>query len=240
VPTLGSPQDDLIFGNETSRQEQFWAGLPTQVSILNDCSAPNAYSTPSHQILYGISLFQRLVQNFHGNPLPVAGVLAHEWGHQAQFANGWMTPDQSTARATELEADAFSGYYMALVGQFSWAPITDYFTAVTSFGDYDFNSPSHHGTPQERLGAARLGFDTGVQALQTGPLSYTQLHQIFSSRISQFSHTATRVVVSNATARRVVNELAHSEAAAIWRGETRGSDEPPPYVADPMKFAPTR
>lgn len=52
---------------------------------------------------------------------------------------------------------------MALGESYAWGSIDDYFSAVASFEDYNFNDPSHHGTPEERLTAAQLGF--GLQDL---------------------------------------------------------------------------
>ncbi|MFL6388896.1 MAG: hypothetical protein ACJ71U_15545 [Terriglobales bacterium] len=238
--SFGDPNADAAFGSEVNFQETFWQGLPTNVHVWNDCQNPNAVSLPSHDILYGIRLFQMLATSFPGNGLPIAGVLAHEWGHQAQFAFGWMQNTEPTARPTELEADALSGYYMALAKSFAWPLISDYFAAVANMGDFNFNDPSHHGTPLERLAAARLGFDTGIRVLQTQvPLSYPQLHQIFSAAIASFPASTLQFdAVSDATSLDFLNALRASEFFDILKGYTRGSDLPIPVVRNKAKLFP--
>lgn len=240
LSSFGDPNADAAFASEVNFQETFWQGLPTNVHVWNDCQNPNAVSLPTHDILYGARLFQMLAISFPGNGLPISGVLAHEWGHQAQFAFGWMQSTAPTVRATELEADAFSGYYMALAKSFAWPLISGYFTAVANMGDFNFNDPSHHGTPQERLAAARLGFDTGIRALQTQvPLSYPQLHQIFSTAIASFpTATLTFDAVSDATSLGFLNALRTSEFLDILKGYTRGSDVPIPGIPKKAKLFP--
>jgi hypothetical protein len=88
----------------------------------------------------------------------------------------------------ELEADAFSGFYMGVGKSYSWGSIDNYFSGVASFGDYNFNDPSHHGTPQERLAAVQLCFQTALEVIQTGtPVTYADLHRIFATAIGGFS-----------------------------------------------------
>jgi hypothetical protein len=41
---------------------------------------------------------------------------------------------EPTSRPIELEADAFSGFYMALGESYSWTSIDNYFSAVASEG----------------------------------------------------------------------------------------------------------
>jgi len=186
--TFGDPNSDAAVQAEAANQSYFWSGIPATVYPWNDCSGPNAVSLPTGDILYGVSLFQQLVAAYGGDAAPISGVLAHEWGHQVQFNNGWFMSSEPTSRPIELEADAFSGFYMALGESYSWTSIDNYFSAIASEGDYNFNDPGHHGTPQERLTAAQLGFQTAIQSIQTQtPLTYAELHQIFSTAIQGFA-----------------------------------------------------
>lgn len=230
---VGDPSVDAGFSSEITYQSGFWGGVPATVYAFNECSPQNknAMSFPGGTIVFGQYLAYDLLTQF-GSALPIAGVLAHEWGHQVQFDYGWQNRSASTARPTELEADAFSGYYMGLAKQFAWSQINSYFAAVASFGDYNFNDPQHHGTPQERLAAARLGFDTAINALQTGRrYGYPDLHFVFTAQIgtsvlrtSAFSGDAG---APSAAAAALLNELNVDQVTAIASGASRGSEVVP-------------
>jgi hypothetical protein len=232
VSTFGDPTVDQTFSQEITIQSSFWNNIPASPLPWNDCKAPNAESLPGGNILFGVNFFQLLITQNNGDSLPIAGVLAHEWAHQIQFDNGWMVQTEPTVRSTELEADAFSGFYMALAKGWAWAYINDYFTTLASIGDYDFTNPSHHGTPQERVAAANLGFTTGLNAMQTAqPLSYAQLHQIFSSSIQSFSTgELLDSVPGDERVSSVLNAIRQSEMRAILEGKTHGINVVPPNV----------
>jgi len=239
--TLGDPNSDATFSAEVSFQGQFWDGIPANVHPWNDCNGPNALSLPSSDILYGVNLFQQLVQAYGGDAAPISGVLAHEWGHQIQFDNGWFTSSEPTSRPIELEADAFSGFYMALGESYSWGSIDNYFSAVASFGDYDFNDPNHHGTPQERLAAAQLGFQTALQVIQAGtPVTYAELHQIFAPAISGFSERRINTETTNRTARNFLNLLDTEQIRDILNGVNRGRDVSVPTVENRERLYPRK
>jgi hypothetical protein len=226
APSLGDPNSDAVFQNEVGNQAYFWNGVPANVHYWNDCQSPNSVSLPTGDILYGVNLFQEMVTAYGGDAGPISGILAHEWGHQVQFDNGWMSGDEPTAAPIELEADAFSGYYMALGESFSWNSIEDYFAALASLGDYNFTDPNHHGTPQQRLAAAQLGFQTALQAIETQtPYSYADLHDIFSGTIAGFD---ARQISPGATNRpnvgRVLARLDYEQISQILDGMSRGKD----------------
>ena len=90
-------------------------------------------------------------------------ILAHEYGHQIQFANDIIndeleqTPENT--RRVELMADAFAAYFMAhRKGPFLQPLIiTRYAKTAFAAGDCAFDSPGHHGTPNQRRKAAELG-----------------------------------------------------------------------------------
>jgi hypothetical protein len=231
--SFGDMTADSFFYNEVQNQTAFWNGIPATPLILNDCNGPNAFSLPDGHILYGINLFQLLATAYGEDPAPLSGVLAHEWGHQVQFAGDWMTSNEPTAEPIELEADAFSGYYMALgPDNYPWTSISNYFSAVSSEGDYDFNNPSHHGTPAQRLAAAQLGFQTAVQAAQTNTqFSYSDLHQIFSSQIATFESVSSSVPqVASEKAKIVLSRLDTRIIHGILDGTTRGPDLVIPFT----------
>jgi hypothetical protein len=181
--SLGDPFWDNKMSQEVYIQRNCFNGIPANVYILYEPSAQmkNAYATPDGNILFGYFMHYYTIQAY--GELPVAGILAHEWGQRTQFTAGWQ--DYNKVSYKELEADAFSGFYMALAKQFAWSQIQSYYANVYASGDYNFNSPQHHGTPNQRLQAAYLGVQTAVSAMQTNTrYSYNQLHGIFINQIS--------------------------------------------------------
>lgn len=240
--TFGSPTYDAAIQAEAANQAQFWNGVPATVYPWNDCSGANAVSLPSGNILYGVNLLQQLVASYGGDEAPISGVMAHEWGHQIQFDNGWFMSTEPTSRPIELEADAFSGFYMALGENYSWASINNYFTAMASEGDYNFTDPSHHGTPEERLAAAQLGFQTAIEVVETQTqVTYADLHQIFSSAISGFSVKRLPIPdTQDSVADRFLAVLDSSQILDILNGRNHGNDASVPDVGDRRHLYPRK
>lgn len=95
------------------------------------------------------------------------GILSHEWAHQIQFNNFdvWY-PDGAAdnvpeaTRTTELEADYFTGYYLThrMGGTHSWYRTKQFLELFYNIGDCSFESDGHHGTPQQRMEAAKRGY----------------------------------------------------------------------------------
>ncbi|ANH83416.1 hypothetical protein A8C56_22690 [Niabella ginsenosidivorans] len=203
--TVGSPgtftfkeaQNNKFLAQEVSIQRNFWNQVPATVSLLFEPSDAyrNAYALANGNIYFGYYLFYYMVNRFsvispnEVSPLPVDGVLAHEWGHEVQFRLGWANYANNTER--ELEADFFSGYYMGLEKQWYWKQIQTYYTAIYSSGDYAFSSPNHHGTPGQRLNAAYTGLTTAVYEINNNVhYSYNQLHDIFRKNLEYiYKHT---------------------------------------------------
>ncbi|MEM8814483.1 MAG: hypothetical protein AAGE85_01505 [Pseudomonadota bacterium] len=191
INSFGDPAFDLQFSQEIAIQGSFWAGVPATVYAFDECAPDrkNAYAHPDRYILMGYWMARDVVFTT-GSALPVAGVLAHEYGHQVQFQNGWMTSNEPTARRTELEADMWSGFYMALAKAWTGPEINTYFQYLFSLGDFYFHDPNHHGTPNQRLAAGYVGFDVGYQVGTSGqPLSYVELHNIFIREVDRITAT---------------------------------------------------
>lgn len=185
--TIGNTLNNLFWdqkmSEEVALQRNFYGGIPANVYILYEPSVQykNAYANTNGNILFGYYMFYYTVATY--GELPVAGVLAHEWGHRVQQhlnLSGYYRPEHR-----ELEADAFSGFYMALRKQWSWAQIQGYFANVYATGNYLFNAPDFHGTPDQRLAAANLGVNIGLNALSNGiQYSYYDLHSLFLNAIT--------------------------------------------------------
>ena len=180
--TLYNPFYDQKMTEEVTIQRSFFNSVPANVYILYEpnVNLRNAYASSDGNILFGYFMHNYTIQTF--GELPVAGILAHEWGHRAQQTFNWN--DYYKPEHRELEADAFSGFYMALRKQWAWSQIQSYYANVYASGNYLFNSPDFHGTPEQRLKAAYKGVTVGVYALQNNiQYTYSQLHAIFFGEI---------------------------------------------------------
>ena len=102
-------------------------------------------------------------------------IFAHEFAHQIQFANGYRLPTAGTTAAertryTELMADAYSAYYLthkrgATMNQ---KRVEEFLNVFFYIGDCAFTSSGHHGTPNQRLKAARFGFSVADEYQKQG------------------------------------------------------------------------
>lgn len=110
-------------------------------------------------------------------------IFAHEFAHHVQFEldvpsdpvpsldpNG---PDEAEeTRYLELMADAMAAYYLTHKrgGTYNWWRVEDFLRVYFTVGDCFFDNPGHHGTPEQRLRAARLGFDLASDAQMQGQI----------------------------------------------------------------------
>ena len=223
--SLGDPGLNQAFYSEVNYQQNFFSALPASVYVWYEPNGlRNALSTSDRRILFGYNMFHYTLQYYNG--LAVSGVLAHEWAHQAQFTFGWS--QQGTLK-NELEADAFAGYYMAFMPQYLWSQIQGYYANVYASGDYLFNDPGHHGTPNQRLAAAYLGVTTAVQAMNNGQgYTYAQLHNIFRQAIAN----DILFVADGSHA-----PVADSEVARIAQGRSRGQEVVYPGLSEAARLA---
>lgn len=120
-------------------------------------------------------------------------IYAHEFAHHIQFENGYLDdpipsfdpagPDEAEeTRYFELMADAYAAYYLthARGGTLRQKRVTQFLEVYFSIGDCSFANPGHHGTPAQRLAAARFGFDVADQAQKQGHiLGADEFHDLF-------------------------------------------------------------
>ncbi|WP_282133564.1 hypothetical protein [Cellulophaga baltica] len=105
-----------------------------------------------------------------------SGIMAHEWGHQIQFNNRDWYPNGAAdnapeaTRTTELEADFFTGYYLTHKrgGTYNWKKTEEFLSLFFNIGDCSFTSDGHHGTPAQRMEAAKQGYILAQNAKKKG------------------------------------------------------------------------
>jgi predicted metalloprotease len=89
----------------------------------------------------------------------VAYVIAHEYAHNVQQESGILA-GRTRALPTELDADCLAGTWARWdygKGQLDSGDVQEALDAALAVGDFDFLSPQHHGTPQERHDALLTG-----------------------------------------------------------------------------------
>ncbi len=133
-------------------------GIQAKVCFLDD-DPPNAWSRNDQSILLGRNLIRKEFEE-HGN-IALFGILAHEWAHQWQYLNKPGTVMGGTL--AELQADCVAGYHLGQFGQVTENEVTAFTKSLFQKGDYAFNSPTHHGTPDTRIRVMLWGFKKGQE-----------------------------------------------------------------------------
>lgn len=185
--STGNPTVDRQSMEEYNLLNMFYS-LQTQPAmyLFDECpGVKNALSMPSGYILMGYNFLVDTAVRYN-TLLPYAGVMAHEWGHQIQFQKGYMPMNQSTARRTELEADAWAGYYLYAMKGWSGQNLDTFLQMLFDIGDFQYNNPSHHGTPNERRYMGLVGMQVAQYAIENHvSYTYDELHSTWMQYVSK-------------------------------------------------------
>ena len=162
--SFGSTTDTSFMNGQNSKIAALWGRSVPTLRFVKDATNPgstyNAISYSTGKIYYGQAIYKD-AKSKNSNNIVNAMILAHEFGHQLQFAFGLPSVKESTARPNELEADGFAGYYLRKPAGFnagSFAAIASASDFAFAIGDNQTTSAGHHGTPPQRRSAVRLGF----------------------------------------------------------------------------------
>jgi len=159
-------------------------GVSPAFAFLDDSESPNAFATPDNivgwdrgngSVVFGVRLLTEEVAadpQTWGSALSL--IMAHEWGHIKQFYTTGPLPSP----LAELHADFLAGWWLGgfnlMTNGWGINP-NSAGRSVFNKGDFEFNSPQHHGTPQQRLTAMAAGYQLSVgsnpniaQAFQAG------------------------------------------------------------------------
>lgn len=106
-----------------------------------------------------------------GDVAPQA-IFAHEFAHHVQFENGYGIAGDAAeqTRFNELGADAMAAYWLthARGAAMNRKRVEQFLQVFYQLGDCQFAGAGQHGTPNQRLAAARFGFDLAEQAQKQG------------------------------------------------------------------------
>lgn len=144
-------------------------------AYYDDSGSENAYATPrvrmkrtddtelNGTVLFGLNLFQRLRRQPEAPEVMIAGVCAHEFGHIIQYKHGLIrqvNAGQDTSKRCELQADYFAGWFAGnRKKERPSFPAAVIALGQYNFGDTNYGSKTHHGTPEERGKAVVRGFE---------------------------------------------------------------------------------
>ncbi len=178
--------------DKINNQEYFYLvqkfGVSPDPYYLIDGNQPNAYATsrisnpqfPDGTILIGFTLVQQeCLQSPSMTCSSVPIIMAHEFAHIVDF----KYKTGLTGKYKELFADYLAGCYMYFRSvEFKTTFIHEAAFSFFQKGDYAFNDPLHHGTPQQRYNCLVAGYQLAYNAnIQK---QYLSLQQTISAAIN--------------------------------------------------------
>lgn len=170
--TIVNQSETNFLNNQNAKIADVFSISTIPLYFAKGSGTANAISYGSGYIIYGEELYNMALSQ--GGRISCAMVQAHEIGHQLQYQNNLPSRSESTARATELEADGFAGYYIKKPNGYNatWTQAAPAYNFAASIGDYNTTSPGHHGTPAQRRSAFRLGYLLGDYDLTVSSFDY--------------------------------------------------------------------
>lgn len=159
--TIVNQSETNFLNNQNTKIANVFNINTVPLSFAKGPGTANAISYGQGYIIFGEQLYNLALNQ--GGRISCAMVQAHEVGHQLQFRNSLPTRRENTARAQELEADGFAGYYIKKPNGYNatWTQAAPAYNFAGSIGDNNVNSPGHHGTAAQRRSAFRLGYLLG-------------------------------------------------------------------------------
>lgn len=159
--TTGNLSLDNKINNEANLISQVFHVNPN-LFIYQEEQGPNALASPqttnpmsTGSVYLGVQLLREQLWNMNRGEIAVAGIMAHEFAHIMQMKEYCSL---STFHK-ELHADFMAGYYMGRKSYLTDVNIQGFANSLFSIGDTNFWSPSHHGTPSQRVNSMITGFN---------------------------------------------------------------------------------
>lgn len=180
---------DVPNREESYRRADLLLNLSSRSEVLPESPyfAMAAFSRNNGLIVLGDGVVETFISMGLDGKLAYNALLSHEWWHQVQYEQNWKNiTDFSSAsefsKYRELQADFASAYFLTHKrgGAYNWKKIESFFEISYNTGDCFVQSPTHHGTPEERREAAKLGYQLASSAQRKGEImSIEALNTIF-------------------------------------------------------------
>ncbi|MFI1163518.1 neutral zinc metallopeptidase [Streptomyces sp. NPDC020801] len=135
------------------------------------CQADQRSSGSAGTLFLPVTTLQRIWEgDILGRPSRTAGdhsaaiIAAHEFAHYVTAELRWQFEQRGveyaapTGKWDELLADCMAGVWAAHT-RLRRSDVREAVTTLEKIGDYDYSSPTHHGTPAERGDAVLVGFN---------------------------------------------------------------------------------
>jgi hypothetical protein len=185
----GNASLDNFLRNEYDKLVYCFGVKPNSFYILEDGFA-NAYASksisnanlPDGTVVLGLKLVnQECNSSLSKTCVAMAVVMAHEFAHILDFKNNFVSV---SGKKKELFADYMAGVYLhTRAVTYAYTDITEAANSIFTKGDTDFNSPLHHGTPQERMNSLLAGYEFSRQMVARGIYSFTVFDAMNSAKI---------------------------------------------------------
>lgn len=161
-------------------EEKLWKSRMDVRASIYLIDVENAFAEPNGQVYLGQPLINRMLQ-MRGVEYAFQGggfIVAHEYSHQFQFRIAKERDlTLGPGPVVELQADTLAGYWVGMRLREQKAGLESIgqgyeidriyriaLQAAYDVGDYAFNHPSHHGTPEQRREATKKGFEAGFRS----------------------------------------------------------------------------
>ena len=173
IASSGDREFDYALAQTLSRLADTFRVLPG-FAYYDDFGQPNAHASrvvrmanADGTVLFGQRFLKKLLAWPEHPDVAVTAVCAHEFGHILQFKLNLrpiILAGQRTMKRLELHADYLAGYYAGFLKlKKPTYPAAVFATQKYSSGGWNVNSPTHHGTPDERAAAIVRGFEVAYR-----------------------------------------------------------------------------
>jgi hypothetical protein len=126
---------------------------PTARRLLSQLPDYSPFFAPDGAILLGWDLLVKESNSYNRTGFGIPAVLSHEFAHILQYKLGFPYG----YKWQELHADYLAGWFTAHRCRCRPQDMNEAMMSFYGRGDYRFNNPRHHGTPEERLDAFMAG-----------------------------------------------------------------------------------
>ncbi len=167
--TTGDSELDARIWTEASGLIRAFEIQPSML-LYDDLEAPNAFASVQSTaaghfgtVYFGRRLISGLLSTEAMGEAALVVVMAHEWSHILQLANGF--PDQAPSRVRELHADLLAGWYL---GRRNLAPpgnVSSLAVPIYQHNGYHDLSVLSHGSVDSRTMALLFGYQRAEMPL---------------------------------------------------------------------------